>query len=303
MPQNKKILLWKALSLFSLTRGYNIFLIALAQYLAAMFILNPQKDFFSVLSDYKLFLLILSSSLCIASGYIVNNFYDTEKDRINRPFRTKFDRLISSETQFRLYFVINLIAVLMAWVISWKAMLFFSGYIFALWFYSHKIKKYALIGNVFATLLMILPFFAILLYYNKVRFPEVLQYREKHIIVLSYAWFLYMLILIQEFLKDLFNIKGDFVNKYNTIAVVYGEKTSKRIITLCVFLQLIPLYILTEKMYVGDLDIYLYLTMFVLSIMLIVLWKLNHRFVYLCMVVVLKILIFLGIISVILMKI
>lgn len=300
MPQNKEILLWKALSLFSLTRGYNLCIVALAQYLAAIFILNPQKEALSVLLDYKLLLLVLASSLCIASGYIINNFYDSEKDLINRPFRTQLDKLISTETQFRLYFTINFMAISLAWVVSWKAMLFFSAYIFGLWLYSHKIKKYPLIGNVFATLLMVLPFFAILFYYNKVRFPEVLQYREKHIVLIAYACFLYVLILIQEFLKDLVNIKGDFANQYHTIAVVYGDRTSKKIITFCVLLELIPLYILTEKMYIGYLEIYLYLTVFLLFVMLVWLWQQNSKTVYLGMIMMLRILIFLGIISVIL---
>lgn len=300
MPQNKEILLWKALSLFSLTRGYNLCIVALAQYLAAIFILNPQKEALSVLLDYKLLLLVLASSLCIASGYIINNFYDSEKDLINRPFRTQLDKLISTETQFRLYFTINFMAISLAWVVSWKAMLFFSAYIFGLWLYSHKIKKYPLIGNVFATLLMVLPFFAILFYYNKVRFPEVLQYREKHIVLIAYACFLYVLILIQEFLKDLVNIKGDFANQYHTIAVVYGDRTSKKIITFCVLLELIPLYILTEKMYIGYLEIYLYLTFFLLFVMLVWLWQQNSKTVYLGMIMMLRILIFLGIISVIL---
>lgn len=300
MPQNKEILLWKALSLFSLTRGYNLCIVALAQYLAAIFILNPQKEAVSVLLDYKLLLLVLASSLCIASGYIINNFYDSEKDLINRPFRTQLDKLISTETQFRLYFTINFMAISLAWVVSWKAMLFFSAYIFGLWLYSHKIKKYPLIGNVFATLLMVLPFFAILFYYNKVRFPEMLQYREKHIVLIAYACFLYVLILIQEFLKDLVNIKGDFANQYHTIAVVYGDRTSKKIITFCVLLELIPLYILTEKMYIGYLEIYLYLTFFLLFVMLVWLWQQNSKTVYLGMIMMLRILIFLGIISVIL---
>lgn len=300
MPQNKEILLWKALSLFSLTRGYNLCIVALAQYLAAIFILNPQKEALSVLLDYKLLLLVLASSLCIASGYIINNFYDSEKDLINRPFRTQLDKLISTETQFRLYFTINFMAISLAWVVSWKAMLFFSAYIFGLWLYSHKIKKYPLIGNVFATLLMVLPFFAILFYYNKVRFPEMLQYREKHIVLIAYACFLYVLILIQEFLKDLVNIKGDFANQYHTIAVVYGDRTSKKIITFCVLLELIPLYILTEKMYIGYLEIYLYLTFFLLFVMLVWLWQQNSKTVYLGMIMMLRILIFLGIISVIL---
>ena len=76
---NKRFLL-KMLSLFSVVRGYNILMIVIAQYLASAFILAPNLPLREVFFDDNLFFLILSTASVIASGYIINNFYDSEKD-------------------------------------------------------------------------------------------------------------------------------------------------------------------------------------------------------------------------------
>jgi 4-hydroxybenzoate polyprenyltransferase len=70
--------------LFSVVRGYNIPVIVLAQYLSAIFILAPEKSALHIVLDFNLFILVLASSLTIASGYIINSFYDSKKDLINQ---------------------------------------------------------------------------------------------------------------------------------------------------------------------------------------------------------------------------
>jgi 4-hydroxybenzoate polyprenyltransferase len=78
----------KGLAFFSVLRGYNIALIVLAQYLCSIFILAPDKPLKELLLDPDLALLILSTAIVIGSGYIINSFYDAEKDLINRPRKT-----------------------------------------------------------------------------------------------------------------------------------------------------------------------------------------------------------------------
>ena len=77
----------KLISLFSVVRGYNIVLIVLAQYLASIFIFSPEKSLRYVLLDLNLYLVVLSTICVVASGYIINNFYDYETDKINRPLK------------------------------------------------------------------------------------------------------------------------------------------------------------------------------------------------------------------------
>ena len=98
-----KDILYKFLSLFSIIRIYNILVIITAQYLTAIFIISLEKSFESVLFDFNLFLLIICSSIAIGSGYIINNFYDYEKDLINKPVKSEIDKIIRKRTKLRLY--------------------------------------------------------------------------------------------------------------------------------------------------------------------------------------------------------
>lgn len=125
LTRKSKLLLTKIFSFFSVIRGYNIWVIALAQYLSAIFILAPEKSALSILLDWRLFVLVLASSLCIASGYIINNFYDAKKDLINRPKKAMIDRLVSQSTKLKVYFAINFLVAALASLISWRAVLFF----------------------------------------------------------------------------------------------------------------------------------------------------------------------------------
>jgi 4-hydroxybenzoate polyprenyltransferase len=291
MNRKSKLLIMKIVSLFSVIRGYNIPIIILAQYLSAIFILAPENKPFHVILDINLFLIVLATAFSIASGYIINSFYDSKKDLINRPNKTTLDRLVSQKTKLNVYFTLNFVVAFLAILISWRAFLYFSVYIFLIWFYSHKVKKFVIVGNLMATLMAILPFFALLLYYKN--FYEV---------IICHAIFLFLLLLIREMIKDLENIKGDLANDYKTIPILYGEITSKKIITFLTLLTVIPVYLLIEKFEIGNMDLYFYCCLLFLLLFVLKLWKSDLKEHYLLLHNVLKFLIVAGVFSIILIN-
>ena len=291
LGRKNKLVIMKIVSLFSVVRGYNIPIIILAQYLSAIFILAPEKKPSTVLLDLNLFLIVFATSLTIASGYIINSFYDSKKDLINRPNKSILDRLVSQQTKLRVYFTLNFAVAFLAFLISWRAFLFFSVYIVLIWFYSHKVKKFVIIGNLMATFMAVLPFFAILLYYKN--FYEV---------ILAHASFLFLLLLIREMIKDLENIKGDLANDYKTIPILYGEEISKKIITVLTTLTIIPVYILIEKFDVGYMDMYFYFCLIILIFFLLYLWRSNTKEQFLLLHNVLKFLIVAGVFCIVLIN-
>ncbi|KAF2339847.1 geranylgeranylglycerol-phosphate geranylgeranyltransferase [Flavobacterium tistrianum] len=303
LSRQQKLLIMKIVSLFSVVRGYNIPIIVLAQYLSAIFILAPEIRALDILLDFHLFLIVFASAITIASGYIINNFYDSQKDLINRPNKSMLDRLVSQKTKLNVYFSLNFLAVLMAFIVSWRAFLFFSGYIFMIWFYSHKIKKYPIIGNLMSAFLAVTPFFAILLYfYNKISFEELENHMSHFVVISAHAVFLFLLLLIREMIKDLENLKGDLVTDYRTIPVLYGEKISKQIITALTFLTIVPVYVLVNIHDVGYMDIYFYVCFGVLLFFLIYLWQSNSKEQFLRLHNVLKFLIVSGVFCIVLIN-
>ena len=283
----QRSILYKFLSIFSVVRGYNVLLIVFAQYLTSLFILSD-KTYFEVLFDLSLFLIICCSSLSIASGYIINNFYDEEKDLINKPLKYKIDDVVNNSTKLRFYFFLNFIVVLIASFISFRAVLFFSIYIFFLWFYSHKIKRLVFLGNLFYSLLTVTPFFAILLYFRNI-----------DLIIIAYALFLFFMLLLKDITKDLKNLKGDFSQDYKTIPVVFGEGFTKSIISLIAFINIFLLFNLYFNFSKGYMIIFYAVSFILLLVFLIKLFLSKKVSDYLFLHNVLRFIIAFGVFSIV----
>jgi len=289
LSRKQKHVLLKFFSMFSVVRGYNILIIVIAQYLASIYILAHDKPLRHVVLDLNLFMLVLASAVSIAAGYIINNFYDSEKDLINRPIKSRLDKLVSQNTKLSFYFVLNFLAAIMASYVSFRAVVFFSIYIFGIWFYSHKLKKLPFIGNLTSAVLTITPFFAIFLYY-----------KNFETVIFVHAIFLFLMISMRELTKDLENIKGDLTQNYHTIPVVYGEEVSKKMLTILSLLTLVPIYFLLFLYEIGDMYLYFYLSIVLLFVFLILLWKSKSKMHYLLLHNILKFIIVLGVFSILL---
>lgn len=288
--QQFKTLFFKLVSLFSVVRGYNVLVIIIAQYLTSVFIMAPERlSVKAIVFDVNLFIIILSGALAIASGYIINDFYDASKDLINKPQKTIIGNKISQQFKLTLYFILNFLSVILASYVSFKAVLFFAAYIFFIWLYSHKLKKYLFIGNLTASILSITPFFAVFVYY-----------KNFETIIFVHAIFLFLLLLIKELTKDLENLRGDFALDYQTIPVKYGIKFSKRLISLLSFITLLPIAVLITNFEIGYMEWYFLLTALLLGAFLVFLWKTYKTRHYLFLHNVIKLIILAGVFSILL---
>jgi 4-hydroxybenzoate polyprenyltransferase len=291
LSRKNKLLITKALSLFSVVRGYNILVIVIAQYLTSIYILAPQLPLGDVVFDPNLLMLVLASAVAIAGGYIINNFYDSEKDLINRPRKSMLDRLVSQRTKLSVYFVLNFMSVVFASYVSFRAVIFFSAYIFGIWLYSHKFKRITGLGNIIAAMLSVTPFFAVFIYYSN--FDTV---------IFVHATFLFLLLWMREVVKDLENLKGDLTLNYKTVPVVFGENPAKGLITTLCISTLIPIILLLTYYEVGYMDYYFYASGLALIGFLVVLWRSKRKLHYLILHGLLKGIIVLGVFSIVLIN-
>ena len=180
----------------------------------------------------------------------------------------------------------------MASYVSFNAVLFFSVYIFGIWFYSHKLKKLPFIGNLTSAILTVLPFFAIFMYYKN--FGSV---------IFVHAVFLFLIISMRELSKDLENIKGDLANGYKTIPVLYGDRMSKIFLSILVVLTLVPTFLLLKYYEIGHMYIYFYASSVLLLVFLFLLWKSSRKEQYLILHNILKFIILAGVFSILLIDI
>ncbi len=288
---NKRLLL-KMFSLFSVVRGYNILVLILAQYLTSAFILAPELPLREIFFDDNLFFLILSSATVIASGYIINNFYDSEKDLINRPKKTMLDRFVSQRTKLSVYFILNLLAIFFASYVSFKAVVFFSIYIFAIWLYSHRLKRVLFLGNLVASILTLTPFFVIFIYY-----------KNFETVIFIHATFLYLMIVMRELVKDLENMQGDLIQNYHTIPIVYGEKLSKFFLSILSILAVIPTMLLITRFDTGYMNYYFYVSLILLVFFVLFLYFSKVKWQFLLLHNILKLIIVAGVFSILLIDI
>ena len=278
--------LLKLLSLFSLVRAYNIIVLILAQYLTARYILDPKSGWWDLILDIKFFSIVCASAFTTAAGYIINNFYDAAKDQINRPRKFILEHLVSQQNQLILYLLLNMIGIVLASIVSFNAILFFLFYMFSIWLYSNTIKRLFWLSNLFSALLMIFPFWGITLYLKN--FETVVFY---------HASYLFFLILARDIIKDLENLRGDWVQSYKTLPIVFDVRKTKIIISLAILLCFFPSYYLILET-LGLMRYYFLIGIPFLAFVLLFLWRAQDQKAYLWTHNLIKLWILIGVFSI-----
>jgi 4-hydroxybenzoate polyprenyltransferase len=209
------------LSLLSVTRVYNGFLVILAQYLSAIYIFARAEPIERLLRNSELHLIVLASFLVVSAGYLINQYYDLPKDLINKPYKSMIDLQRTPSSLMRWYALLNLVALLLSLFVSLRATLFFLGYLLSIWLYSHRLRRLLIWGTLFSAFLAVSPITALFLYY---------QYLEWKII--GFALFLFLLLWIIALVKDLENLPGDLAVGLKTLATSWGIEASQRLIRI-----------------------------------------------------------------------
>lgn len=251
----------QVIGLFSLVRGINVSVLMLAQLLTSVFIFSS-KEIVPTLLDLNLWLIVFATGFSVSGGYIFNAFFDEEKDLINRPEKTLLERHISAKTKLGVYFACSILALLVASYVSFRAVLFFTSYMVAMFLYSSLLKRDLWFGTLTSTLLTVLPFFAITVYFNNFSIE-----------ILTHAAYLYTLVSIREFVKDLYNIKGDMVQNYKTFPVVWGERKTKQLISVLIFCALLVVALLRAFFDLNAMGYYFILAAISLVFLWVLLWR------------------------------
>lgn len=287
-PKQRTILI-KFLAYLGLVRWYNLALIAIAQYLAAVFLLNKNQTAFEILSNPSLHLLVLSCGMVIAGGYLINAFYDIEKDLANRPRKLIIGRIISKTFALRTYLLFNFLALIVSLFLGFQVFLFLTLFSFLLWFYSHKLKKISFIGNLTATFLSVCSFFAVCVFYMQI---------SKAIVF--YVIFLILAELIRELVKDMEAIKGDVVYGYRTVSIALGIPKTKKLIYGLMVLGLVPIILVYQLQGWVPIMYFLTLAFFLWMIAAFMLSFAQERKDFAAVNSLLKVVIVLGVFSIVL---
>jgi len=235
----------KIIAFLSLIRLQNLFIVALCQYFIR-FAFTKTFLPFPALNDLEFFFFVFTTISIAASGYIINDIYDVETDKINKSGKLIIGEIIKVETAIIFYFLLNTIAlfsgVYLAIIIGKPLYsLIFVYCIFFLWRYSRSMKKAFLIGNLHVGILTALVLINTALFdiIPNIHFPGNESGRMILKIILVYSLFSFFLTLIREFVKDIEDKEGDMAINAKTLVIVLGVKKTKFIIFCLSFAVLV----------------------------------------------------------------
>jgi 4-hydroxybenzoate polyprenyltransferase len=199
------------ISLFRLTRFWNLLILAGCQYCAAGFLISTDFIF-----DPRLFLLVTSTVLIAAAGYIINDYYDVKIDLINKPDRVVIGKGITRRYAIFFHTALSLTGVGIGFLLNWRIGIINFGCAFLLWLYSNELKRRPFIGNFTVGLLTGMS----VLIVDFIRPPN-------HQLVVVYALFAFFITLVREIIKDIEDLKGDDTFGCKTLPIVWGIRRTK----------------------------------------------------------------------------
>jgi len=229
--RSQRLLKW--IALLQLVRWQIVLLTLLVQYLAAAFVFSKDAGFPGIFKDNRLHLIVVCTSFIISAGFIINSFYDLERDSINHPQRLKIQGLLGKDFALRFYVLLNLVALVLASVAGFRVFLFMCAFAIGLWLYSHKLQKKAVIREISAAILSVTSLVSVGLHYGHYTYELIL-----------YAVYFMLLLFMREGIKDLVAQKGNVIYGYATIAVALGERRLLRLLLLVFFSSLLPVIML-----------------------------------------------------------
>ena len=203
----------KIKSLFSLTRPLNVLITFLVVIVGAVICIGQE---YSLL---KIILAGISAALIAGAGNVINDVIDLSSDKINHPKRPLPSGKITSPEAVIEYTLLTTVALLLSAFINIIALVIVSVTWVLLFFYSYRLKRIPLIGNLTVSFLTGLAFI-----YGGVAVNNA----QSAIIP---AFFAFMINLIRELIKDMQDVEGDSQLGIKTLPQKLGFGKTKIIIT------------------------------------------------------------------------
>lgn len=250
-------------SIFRLIRFPNLVIIVATQYAMRYLLMEPllpSDSFHLQFGDLQFFLLVLSTVFIAAAGYIINDYFDTQADLINKPARVVVGIQISRREAMTMHALLNIIGVGIGVYLSFYVKIPALSFVFVmatglLWFYSTNYKRQFLVGNLSVAFLtglvplMVVLFeipmlnreYGALMLRNNINFNYMIAW------VGGFSFFAFLTTLIREVIKDAEDFEGDRAYGMKTVPIVLGSFWTKVSLVLLIgFTTAMLVYLLVK---------------------------------------------------------
>ena len=277
----------KITAFFQIIRWQNLLFIVVAQLLFHYCILQPNLAQINELPQIKnnhLLFIIFASVLIAAGGNIINDYFDLNIDKINKPEKLIVDKYISRRWAIFLHLFLSLTGIMCSVYVAHRLNLFWLSVantltVLLLFIYSSSLKKKLLIGNIVVSVLtawvilvLVIPEYNIPK--NSTEFKTNIYDKILRLGIL-YSSFSFIISVIREVIKDMEDVDGDRKNGCTTMPIVLGLNATKTfvavwLIVLIALLVIAQVYVIRFKWWFSIL----YATTFLIIPLLIVLKQL-----------------------------
>jgi 4-hydroxybenzoate polyprenyltransferase len=237
------------------------------------------------LPDPYFILLVFSTVMLTAAGYVINDYFDTRTDRVNRPERMVVEKEISRRQALVIHIMLNVLGVGAGVYLSYAIGFPFLATIFVLiagllWFYSTTYKRQFLIGNLLVAFLTALVPFTVTLFeiplLNRAFSAQMIMYHAtwQPLVVWSagISLFAFLLTLIREIIKDMEDYEGDLSYGRRSMPVVAGLDTTRYVVVVLILIT-VGLILWVVFGYLHDLVTMIYAGVLLVVPLLWLLWR------------------------------
>jgi 4-hydroxybenzoate polyprenyltransferase len=277
--------MFKLGAFLQLIRIKNLLFIALTQVFFYQFIICSsyiQLLGSNPLLSSELFCWMLAASLLIAgAGYIINDYFDLNIDKINKPEKLIVDKDISRRWAMMLHFILSITGLIITAYVSIRLnnfLLFLLNGIavILLWVYSTTFKKKLLSGNIIISLLtawvIFMLFVAEINWKSGSWIPSTnLALINIYKLAILYGGFAFMVSLVREVIKDMEDEFGDRKYGCKTMPISWGIHATKVFVSVWLVvlfgsLSAIMVYALFNHWYLISLYIFCCLLLMIVLI-------------------------------------
>lgn len=246
------------MNILKLIRYQNLMMLAFMQLVFRYGFLKLQNIPLA-LNDWQYLLLVLSTVLIAAAGYVINNIFDQDADTDNNPNNVIVGKSISETSAYNIYVALNITGVAIGFYLSnviskpgFAAVFILIAA--TLYIYATSLKQIMLIGNLIVALLLS---FSVLIIGIFDLYPAINPENQQIMailfsILMDYAVFAFLINFLREIIKDLEDINGDYNQGMKTLPIVLGVKRTSKLVFALSFIPIISLLVYIKNYFMVN---------------------------------------------------
>lgn len=211
------------------------------------------------LNDWQYLLLVLSTVLIAAAGYVINNIFDQNTDRENKPNNVIVGRTISESSAYNIYAALNVTGVFIGFYLSnviakpgFAALFILIAA--TLYMYATSLKQMLIVGNLVVAILLA---FSVIIIGIYDLYPTITGENQQVMailfsILIDYAVFAFFINFLREIIKDLEDLNGDYNQGMKTLPIVLGVKRTSKLVFILSFIPIITLLFYIKNYFMAN---------------------------------------------------